>query len=286
MRQKIKLLADLGKVRITLLSTFSTAMGYLSTGSGIDPLFLFLACAGTFLLACGSSALNQVQEREIDARMERTRMRPIPSGAISPAAATLVAGCFMAAGAILLSLLPSPLPLILGLVAALWYNGIYTPLKKWTPFAVVPGSLIGAIPPAIGWTAAGGGLLAPPIVALSFFFFLWQVPHFWLLLLRHGKEYEAAHLPSLTSLFSDRQLSRLTLIWTLACATSSLLIPLSGAVRSTAAVIFLVAIAFGISLSAAWTSKKEGSQFFRLAFHAINTYSLLIILLVSLDGYL
>ena len=68
--------------------------------------------------------------------------------------------------------------------ALIWYNGIYTPLKRKTAFAVVPGSVIGAIPPMVGYVAAGGSALDPQILAFAFFMFMWQIPHFWLLIMK------------------------------------------------------------------------------------------------------
>jgi hypothetical protein len=86
----------------------------------------------------------------------------------------------------------------------LWYNGVYTFLKRKSPFAAIPGAVIGAIPPAIGWICGKGALsFDPQILALSFFFFIWQVPHFWLLLLNFGRDYEKAGFPSLTRIFNS-----------------------------------------------------------------------------------
>jgi protoheme IX farnesyltransferase len=113
---------------------------------------------------------------------------------------------------------------LLGLGAAVWYNCIYTYLKKKSAFAAVPGGITGAMIPAVGWAGAGGSLLDPRLAALSLFFAFWQVPHFWLFVMRYGKEYEEAGLPSLTAIFSPVQISRIIFVWIAATAVSALIL--------------------------------------------------------------
>src|SRR5262249_55606588 len=153
--------------KITLASTLTAGAGYFALARRVD-VGLLTSCLGVLFLAMGSAALNQWQERTLDARMERTRRRPIPSGAMSPADALAVVAVLAGAGVFLL-LRSSALAAALGLAAMAWYNGVYTFLKRVTAFAAVPGALIGALPPAIGWTAAGGSPLDRPVLALCFF---------------------------------------------------------------------------------------------------------------------
>jgi protoheme IX farnesyltransferase len=220
-------LLALVRIRISLYAAFAASAGYLlsSARPGGD---VFFPAAGVLLLASGASALNQYQERDTDALMERTRGRPLPSGSMSPGGALFVSAALILAG---LSLLVFPGDLtcfLLGVCALLWYNGLYTWLKKKTAFAVFPGALVGAVPPAIGWTFAGGSLDDPRILAVCFFFFLWQVPHFCLLVLTFGEEYARAGLPSLSDTFSRAQLGRVTFVWLASTSTAALLIPLFG----------------------------------------------------------
>jgi protoheme IX farnesyltransferase len=173
---------------------------------------------------------------------------------------------------------------LLGLFAVFWYNGIYTPLKKRTAFAVIPGALVGAVPPAIGWVAGGGDWGDPKLLALCFFFFIWQVPHFWLLILNYAEDYEKAGLPSLTGIFSKTQLVRITFSWVLATAVSCLFMTVHRMIRFPFVNFLLLAVSFwlignGISL----LRERVGDSFYSFAFKRINIYLFLVMVLLSAD---
>lgn len=185
-----------------------------------------------FLLAAGASALNQYQERAIDARMERTMLRPLPARVISPSRALSLALLLIFAGLSVLAFACGKVPAFLGIIALVWYNGVYTHLKRVTAFAAVPGAVVGMIPPVIGWTASGGRLADPRLLIVCLLFFLWQVPHFWLQVLHHGEEYEEAGLPSLSKVLGKKQIARITFIWICSTAVASLLLPLYGNLTS------------------------------------------------------
>jgi protoheme IX farnesyltransferase len=180
------------KFRLSLAVAFSAAVGYIlfeDTGSiaGVASTF-----GGVFFLSGGASALNQYQERRTDALMPRTQKRPLPSHELRPAAALITAIGMIAEGTALLATLTWWLPALLGLLTVVLYNLVYTPLKRHTFLAVIPGGLVGAVPPLIGFTAAGGSLFAPQALFLAGFMFMWQIPHFWLLLSVYRKEYDKA----------------------------------------------------------------------------------------------
>jgi heme o synthase len=225
--EMLRIISDLGKVRISIPVAFTTFTGYILSHGEFDRGFV-LPFIGIFLLACGASAFNQLQETETDRIMKRTAGRPLPSGRISKKGAILIALVYFISGCLVLYFGPGLLTLLVGVSTFVWYNLIYTPLKKITAFAAVPGSMVGALPPLAGWVAGGGSLTDPRALAIGFFFFMGQIPHFWLLLLKLGKQYEAANLPSLTQLFSDEQIKRLTFVWITATAISALVLPLYG----------------------------------------------------------
>ncbi|HKJ40825.1 MAG TPA: protoheme IX farnesyltransferase [Sunxiuqinia sp.] len=237
-RDYIKVILQLGKARISLPIALSALTGFaLKTGTiGTDGLYLSL---GVFLMSCSSSAINHWQEHRIDAIMPRTQKRPIPSGKITPTFAIITAVLyFLSGGLVLLAHFPA-IGFWASVVTLVSYNGFYTPLKKYTAFAVVPGSLVGALPPYIGWLAAGGDLTNNTIFLVALFFFIGQIPHFWLLLLMFGKEYKLVNYPSLHDIFSDNQIKRLSYTWILTTIASALIIALKVMIGQTAIFILL-----------------------------------------------
>lgn len=223
MNQFLKIIFELGKVRISLPVALSALSGYVLLAGEINGQGVLLAL-GVFLMSCGSGALNHWQERRTDALMPRTKKRPIPSGRISANQGLLVSLGYALSGSLVLILFNPPIALLLSWATLVSYNLIYTPLKKITAFAVIPGSLVGALPPMIGWAAAGGNIISTPILIVATFFFIGQIPHFWLLLLLFGDQYKLAGLQSLTDIFSENQIKRITYSWVLTTIASALLV--------------------------------------------------------------
>jgi heme o synthase len=181
-----------------------------------------LVTIGILLMAISASVLNQIQEVAIDRKMNRTHDRPLPSGRISLKHATIFFFFNLIAGTSILYSAGSATAALTGLITIIWYNGIYTYAKRITAFAVVPGAVTGALPPLIGWAAAGGGIWDKPIIFLEFLFFAGQIPHFWLLILKYGEEYDQAGLPSLTKIMSTTQINRLTFTWVVTSVIAAL----------------------------------------------------------------
>jgi protoheme IX farnesyltransferase len=282
----VNLVLHLGKIKISLLATLSTATGYL-LATGTITIHMLVPSAAVFLLACGSCALNQYQEREIDQRMERTKSRPIPSGRLSHENALCISIGWILSGALLLLFEAGDLALALGLFAVLWYNLIYTPLKQKTAFAAVPGALVGAIPPVLGWVAGGGKILDPRIGGIALFFFIWQVPHFWLLLLDSSKDYENAQLPSITQFFSTRQIKRIVFIWLLSTGVSALTIPSFGLIHFRSVLLFLlVATSWFIWEAIQFFRSSPRKSTLKIAFMKLNAYALAVLILLSVDKFL
>jgi protoheme IX farnesyltransferase len=274
---------ELAKVRITFFVSFSTGIGYILQKGELDFQIIF-PILGVFLLAGGSSALNHFQERGTDLLMERTKNRPIPAKKISTRGVIVFASILVLTGSFFLIYFANLISLVLGLITLVWYNLIYTPLKRINALAVVPGSVIGALPPVIGWTAAGGNPLDYQAIALALFFFIWQIPHFWLLLLIHGKDYENAGFPTLTQIFSNRQLSRITFIWIAALVVSSFLIPVFELHSNRISVIGLFLLGAGLLFSTRIILSKYLERVtFRNAFISINLYVLIVVLFLSID---
>jgi protoheme IX farnesyltransferase len=285
-RSAVRSYLELCKVRISLFSSFSAATGYLLSATEVSIKFLVLM-TGVSLLACGSCALNQYQERVLDAFMPRTRNRPMPSGRISSSHALLFSLVLMTTGLLTLFFAGSLLAPVLGGFAVIWYNGVYTLLKKKTAFAVIPGALVGAIPVAMGWVTGGGAFSDPRLLILSFFFFMWQVPHSWLFILRFGDDYRHAGMPSLTAVFSKPQLQRIVFIWISAAAVGCLLVTTSGIIQHFVVSICLFALSAWLVVEGTallWARGRELIYF--SAFSRINTYMFFVMTAMSADKIL
>lgn len=271
------------KIRITLFVMLTTAFGYIAASSQID-IGIIPVLIGVLLLAFGSAALNHYQEKDFDSKMNRTNKRPIPSGRISPVNVLIVSTGLVIIGSVILIVFTDFLVLSLGLLNLVWYNFIYTLLKRKTPFAIIPGSFVGAIPPVIGWVAAGGSMSDPQMIIIAFFFFIWQIPHFWLLLLVMDDDYKRAGFPTLSMLFNKAQLSRITFIWIISTVVTGLMIPLFGIV--TQLWIDIALFISGMLLTwRAFGLLAESNDFseFRLNFRSINYFALSVVFFVSID---
>jgi heme o synthase len=273
---RLQVIAELTKLKLVMASVLSTATSYVlflrNVNAGVAS-----SSFGVMLLALGSCTLNQFQDRAYDARMNRTCQRPIPRGQITAGSAFCIAVVLVVAGFALLWRIHGLMTALIGMSAVFLYNGFYTYLKRVWAFASVPGAVIGTLPLFIGWTAAGGSIADPRILALAFLFYIWQVPHFWMLLFIFGNEYERAGLPSLTQLFSARQLADITFFWTLIAAASCLLLPVYGVTSSLWVSLALTACSLRLIWKATILLRKDCTiHLMRQAFHAINIYPLCI----------
>lgn len=274
---------ELCKIKVALLSAFSAAAGFLLSASELRS-EIRMVILGVFFLACGSLVLNQYQERDIDALMPRTSERPIPSGRIKPVNALSVSLVFLVSGFLTLLLTGSLLVCALGLFALVWYNGVYTFLKRKSAFAAIPGALIGAIPPAMGWIAGGGELRDPRLLVICFFLYIWQVPHSWLLIMYYGREYEKAGIPSLTGIFSVSQMQRIIVNWIFATTVSCLFLSTSGVVHHLLIHIALFALSLWLIGNFIRPLLQSSAEYASLPlFKQTNYYLLAVLLLLSAD---
>ena len=180
---------QLTKPRITLLILICTAVGYIfGSGATFHVTILIHCLVGTALLASGTSALNQWYEVESDAKMRRTRLRPLPAGRMQRSHALLFGVGLSAAGFIELWLGTNLLTAALGLFTLLSYLLIYTPLKQRSPVCTTLGAIPGAMPPLIGYAAAGSGIDAAAL-ALFLILFVWQFPHFDAIAWKYREDY-------------------------------------------------------------------------------------------------
>ncbi len=175
---RMSMLSELVKARLTLLVLLTTLVGfYLGATSPVDYALMFHALSGTALVAAGAAALNQLMEREYDARMRRTEGRPLPSGRISPNAVLVLGTSLSVVGLTWLLFAVNAMTALLGVITLSSYLFLYTPLKRHTVLNTAVGAIPGALPPLMGWTAATGGVAAEGWALFAILFF-WQLPHF------------------------------------------------------------------------------------------------------------
>ena len=229
--------------RLSLLNGISALSGYFLLPGSKDPFLGLIIFFGVSLLAAGGSVLNQVMERDRDALMTRTRLRPLPTGQVTPTAAICMGTGTALAALVMLGATGGTVPALCGAAALIWYLGVYTPLKSRTPFALPLGALSGAFPPLIGWCLAGGFPHDYRIIILSGLFFLWQIPHFWLLQDRNRADYLLAGIPLVDTGHG------LLMLWIIALTVSALMLPLFGLIPPPTAIWFVAFLVLLLALS-------------------------------------
>jgi protoheme IX farnesyltransferase len=184
--------ADLIKARLTTLVLLTTLVGfYLGETGRVNYWLMFHTLLGTTLVAAGAAALNQLLEREHDAKMRRTASRPLPSGRMQPTTVAILGGAMSVAGLIYLATLVNPLTSVVGAVTSISYLFIYTPLKRVTWTNTLIGAIPGALPPLMGWTAARNELGGEGWTLFAILAF-WQLPHFFAIAWLYREEYAKA----------------------------------------------------------------------------------------------
>ncbi|MDH5656825.1 MAG: protoheme IX farnesyltransferase [Spirochaetia bacterium] len=274
------LILELGKARITVSVTVTTAIGYFLApepweNSAIWPIL------GILFIGFASASLNHLQDRKIDIKMHRTRNRPFPEGRVTAFQTLVIIFIFSLLGCgILYFLSGGKKPLILGLSAFFWYNGIYTNLKRISSIAVVPGALIGGIPPALGWASAGGNILDPFIVSISSMLIIWQVPHFWLLLFMYSDDYDRAGLPNLIHNMGEKSLRVLTFFTILLTIFGAIWIFYEGELFLHWSFFLAIAASIKLVLDSLDMMRFYKKPVYKKMFMSINIYTLIVLSLV------
>ena len=233
----------LAKPGITSMVALSAAAGMLVAADGwVPPLLWVHTLVGTGLVSAGASALNQVIEREHDARMRRTAQRPIPAGRLHPDVALLFGVGIAVAGLLELALGANLLAALLAGLTLFGYVFVYTPLKRVSSLATVVGAFPGAAPPLIGWAAVTGTLDAEAWALFGLLFF-WQMPHFLAIAWLYRADYERGGYPMLSVADPEGlRTSRQALIYCAALVPVSLL---PAALGQVGALYFVGALAAG-----------------------------------------
>jgi protoheme IX farnesyltransferase len=236
----------LTKPRLNFLVVATSAAGYYLGGpSHPDLVSMIQAVGGTALVAGGAAVLNQVYERDTDALMRRTRLRPLPDGRVSPADARTFGLALSLAGLVLLAVRANWLSAVLALATLLIYLAVYTPMKRRTSLSTLVGAVPGALPALIGWTAAHGGI-ALGGATLFAIVFLWQIPHFMAIAWLYREDYGKAGFPMLAVIDPEgRRAGRQAVLYGAALVPVSLVPTFAGI---AGAVYFFSALALSVAL--------------------------------------
>lgn len=274
---------ELSKSRIVLMVVITAAAGFLFAPGTVDPLLLLHTLVGTALVAAGTNALNQYVERGHDAKMLRTRTRPLPAGRITPRAALLFSSAIAVIGTIYLGLMVNWLTAALGAFTLTSYIFVYTPLKRVSTLCTIIGAVPGAIPPLMGWTAATNELSIGGWIVFGILF-LWQLPHFMAISWMYRDDYARGGFAMLSVRDGDgAAVARQAIFYTLA------LLPLSAApalLGMTGTIYFAGAALCGAALLAATIRFFFDRQLrhARSVFMISNLYLLTVMLLLVVDA--
>jgi len=285
-RPRASFLADyleLSKSRIVLMVLITTAAGFLFGAAHVDPILMLHTLVGTALVAAGTNALNQYIEREHDAKMHRTRTRPLPDGRITPRAALIFSAGIAVVGTIYLVLAVNWLTAALGAFTLTSYIFVYTPLKRVSTICTLVGAVPGAIPPLMGWTAATNELSVGGWILFGILFF-WQLPHFMAISWMYREDYARGGFAMLSvEDESGAAVARQAILYTLALLAISVLPTIFG----LAGLVYLVgAVACAVMLLVAAVRFyfDRARPVARRVFMLSNLYLLTVMLLLVVDA--
>ena len=247
---------------------------------------MLLATLSVLLVAMGVSTLNQVQEYKSDAKMARTKHRPIASGKMSPQTGIIIAAVLIVLAMVLIYSLLGLTGVNIFMFAFIWYNAMYTPLKKKSALAVIPGAILGVIPPAIGWLVAGHSLIELEFISIAAYYFIWQVPHFWLLVMLFHGDYKDGGYPTAMRLFGQASLQRLTFVWLMFTIQAGAFMVWAFEVHAVSSGVAILIGLWGFVSSFELLRDKFELKDARSVFWKINAAFLALVILISIDEYI
>ncbi|WP_442878567.1 heme o synthase [Brachybacterium sp. J153] len=275
-------------IELLLITTIPTM--FLAAGGFPSPWLIVATLVGGYLAAGGANALNMYLDRDIDAKMKRTRNRPLVTGEISPRAGLIFGLVISAVSAVWLGLLVNWMSAALAVAAILLYVVFYTMiLKRRTSQNIVWGGVAGCMPVLIGWSAVTE-TVSWTAVLLFLVIFFWTPPHYWPLAEKFSKDYAEAGVPMLPVVASRTSVARQMIMHTaLMIAASLAIIPLGhtgwvygvGAVASGAWFGFLV-VRYAVRVHKGWTGKQLGPM---TVFHGSITYLSLLFVALAIDPF-
>lgn len=175
--------------------------------------------------------------------------------------------------------------MIIGLLNIVFYNLIYTPLKTRTWLAIIPGAVVGAVPPLMGWSSAGFYVFHPNALFLATFVFLWQIPHFWLLMIKYGKEYELAGFSSISKILNEHQIKSVVFLWGVITSVFLMMFPFFGFnLKPLVLGLLIVLNLYFIRQFYRFLFLDKNSKTIFKAFILINSYAVVVFLLLMINA--
>ena len=263
---RLKQFLALAKPRVVSLIVFCAVIGmFLATPGLPNPAIVFAATVGIALVAGAAAAINCLVEQKIDAKMARTRARPLPAGELTSTQTLVFASLVGGAGLAILGAWVNVLTMALTLATFVGYAFVYTVLlKPATPQNIVIGGASGAMPPVLGWAAITNDV-APEALILFLIIFVWTPPHFWSLALYRTQDYARAGLPMLPVTHGARYTRLMIILYTFALIAVSLLpyaIRMSGMLYLAAAVVLgAMFIRYAVQLHRAYSDRLARAMF-------------------------
>lgn len=275
-------LVSLTKPRITLMVVLTAAGGMALAPGARSTVAVLLTLLATAMVVSAANTLNCWLERDVDKHMARTKNRPLPAGRLTARQALWLGLSLGALAVPILTIVANPLTGLLGAIALVSYVWIYTPMKQRSPAALLVGSVPGALPPLMGWTAATGELGAPGIVLFGILF-LWQLPHFLAISIFRQTEYTKAGIKVLPAVRGNDVAKWHAVLYAGALVPVSLLLvplgiagPIYLSVAGVAGVLFFVGALVGLQ-------KKAGNRWARRLFVASLVYLPLVFAALAVD---
>lgn len=248
MTSKIKDIYILGKFPIAIAISITCIIGYILRQHSIDGTIIALSISLVFFTA-SSLAFNQIQERKADSLMKRTSNRPLARFSLSVKESFIYASVSLVISSILIYTFSNIICLLIAFVAIILYNGVYTPLKKQSPVALIFGSISGSLPPLIGWFVGGDYSVNANIICFMLFIFIGQIPHFIFLLIKYKEDYQRAGFQTIVSRFSKFQIKKINTIWLISFVAIGLMFPLFGLVQSWVSISIMLIISIILLLA-------------------------------------
>jgi protoheme IX farnesyltransferase len=261
----------------------TTAVGFhLGSAGSALVLPLLYTLAGTALAAGGTLALNQYMERDLDARMDRTRHRPLPEGRVHPGEALVLGYVLLVGGVGVLALAVEPLAAVVTAAIAITYLLLYTPLKRVSSLCSLVGAVPGALPPVAGWAAAHGALGPEPWILFAIMF-LWQIPHTLAIGRMYRDDYARAGIRVLPVVDRDGRTTGLQAVTNCLALLPVALLPTVVGLAGTA--YFLVALVLGLAFlwSAVRFAQRGSSADARRLLFASLVYLPVVLAVMALD---